>query len=197
MARLCYPTPMTQDKTNSNSSPYVLIGKVHSAQGIKGEIFVSIFSEEAEWADQWQTLSLSSHQQTTPRQEFKILHKREHQKQKKWGFALRLQGVNDRNASEALVGSQVYIPESFVTTEGVDDIYLREVLGFRVIDQKRGDVGEVIGFAGNWMQDLLVVRGEAGEFEVPFVEPILCETDKDNKRLIMDIPMGLVAGEEL
>lgn len=176
---------------------YVLIGKIHSAQGIKGEIFVSIFSEEAEWADRWETLYVSKDKEQQPSAEFAIASARTHKKLGRWGFAVRLDNVKDRNRAEELKGLKVYVPEDFLVSEEGEAIYLREVLGFRVIDQTRGDVGEVVGFAGNAMQDLLVIESEKGQFEVPFVEPLLVETDRDNKKLIMDIPQGLVAGEEL
>ncbi len=178
-------------------SGFVFVGKVHSAQGIKGEIFVSIYSGEAEWADEWETLFLSDDKTEAPTQELKILKIREHQKQGRWGFSLNLESITDRNKAEELKGQKVYIPESFLVSDEGEEIYLREVLGFRVIDQTRGDVGVVVGFSGSALQDLLVVKGEEGQFEVPFVDPIHISTDKDKKQLQMDIPQGLVAGEEL
>ncbi len=182
---------------STEQSKFVLIGKVHSPQGIRGEIFVSIFSGEAAWYEQWDTLYLSSDSEDAPTSEMKIIKSREHQKQGRWGFAVSTEEVKDRNRAETMKGYKVYIPESFLISEEGEGLYLREVLGFRVIDKTRGDVGEVIGFSGNSMQDILVIEGAKGHFEVPFVEPILMETDKDNRLLQMDIPLGLVAGETL
>ena len=183
--------------TLMSDEKFVSIGKIHSAQGIRGELFVHIFSGEAEWMDQWHDLHWSEKVDTVPKAFSKITSKRVHEKQKKWGFALRLDEVKDRNDAEAWVGRKVYVPESFLVSEEGEEIYLREVLGFRVMDETRGDVGEVVGFSGSAWQDLLVIKNQDGEFEVPFVEPILIETKKDEKILVMDIPQGLVAGEEL
>ncbi len=179
------------------NSKFVLIGKVHSPQGIRGELFVSIFSGEAAWYEQWDTLYLSTDSEESPTLEMKIKRSREHQKQGRWGFAVTTEEVKDRSRAEDMKGYKVYIPESFLISEEGEELYLREVLGFRVVDKTRGDVGEVIGFSGNSMQDILVIEGEQGHFEVPFVEPILIETDKDKRLLQMDIPLGLVAGETL
>lgn len=176
---------------------YVLIGKIHSPQGIRGELYVSIFAEEAAWADQWETLCVSAKEQTAPQQFLQIQTARIHQKQGRWGFVVRLAEVKDRNQAEAMKGMNVYVPEHFLVSEEGEDVYLREVLGFQVIDQERGAVGTVKGFSGNAMQDILVVEGDHGEFEVPFVEPILIEIQKEKQTLLMDIPVGLVAGEEL
>ena len=178
-------------------SSYVHIGKIQSAQGIKGEIFVMIFSGEAAWADQWDILYWGGKDSTEPEGNTKIVKARTHEKQKKWGFVLKVEDVPDRNEAELWVGRQVYIPEEFLTSEEGEEIYLREVLGFRVKDIDRGDVGEVVGFAGSDFQDLLIIKNDVGEYEIPFVHPIHLETDKDKKELIVDIPEGLVAGEEL
>ncbi len=176
---------------------FVKIGKIHSAQGIKGKLFVLIFAGEAHWADQWEILFSSDREGEHPDRETPIESFKPHSKQKKWGFMVDIKGVTDRTEAEKWVGREVFVPESFLTSEEGEEIYLREVLGFEVIDQTRGSVGEVIGFAGNDFQDLLIIKGEEGEFEVPFVEPLLIEIDKNKKQIAMDIPQGLVAGEEL
>ncbi len=188
---------MDQKKDAGKSDSYVMIGKVHSAQGIRGDLYISIFAEEANWAEQWDRLYCSKKNEDKPQQSFKIIKKRQHQKQKRWGFVVSVEGVADRNQSEAMVGSNVYIPEHFLVSGEGEDLYLREVLGFRVLDQQRGDVGEVVGFSGNSMQDILVIKNDIGEYEVPFVSPIHLQTDKEKQQLLMDIPQGLVAGEEL
>lgn len=176
---------------------FVLIGKVHSAQGIKGELYISIFAEEAAWVDQWEEVHLSQENENAPSLTHEIDWWREHAKQKRWGYVVRLKDIKNRNQAEELVGMKVYIPEAFLVSQEGESMYLREVLGFRVIDESRGDVGEIIGFSGSDFQDLLVIENEKGVFEVPFVEPILKKMDKDNKQLLMDIPFGWVVGEEL
>ncbi len=184
------------NKKNSDTA-FVFIGKIHSPQGIKGELFVSIFPEEAVWVEQWKTLFLSTESEEHPSQEMTIEWAREHKKQGRWGFVIRVAEIADRNQAEEMKGLKVYIPEEFLVSEEGEDIFLREVLGFEVIDRTRGSVGEVVGFSGNAMQDIVIIEGSHGPFEVPFVEPILVKIDKDNKQLQMEIPMGLVAGEEL
>ena len=177
---------------------FVLIGKVHSPQGVRGQVFISIFAEEASWVEKWQTLHLSPRVHDRPSEQHKILIKKPHQKQKKWGYVLTLEGVNDRNKVEEWIGYKVYVPEEFLVSEEGESIYLREVLDFKVHDVNRGFVGQVVGFSGHSLQDLLVIEHPDGErFEVPFVEPLLIKIDQSKKTIEMDIPLGLVPGEEL
>jgi len=177
---------------------FVWIGKVHSPQGVRGQIFVSIFAEEASWVEKWKKLHLSPRDHESPDQQYKILIKKPHQKQKKWGFVLTLEGVDDRNKVEKWVGFKVYIPEEFLISAEGESIFLREVMDFQVHDKIRGLVGRVVGFSGHNLQDLLVIEHPCGDrFEVPFVEPLLIKIDTPEKRIEMDIPLGLVPGEEL
>jgi 16S rRNA processing protein RimM len=177
---------------------YVAIGKLHSPQGVRGQVFVHIFSQEAHWVDLWQELLMSPASENRPSVTIKIQKWREHQKQKKWGYVLSLDGVTNRNQVEPWVGYTVYVPESFLQSQDGENIYLREVLGYSVVDQKRGPVGQVQGFSGSQWQDLLVISHPTGEtFEVPFVEPLLLSIDHAQRQISMDIPYGLVCGEDL
>ncbi|MEM7646516.1 MAG: hypothetical protein AAF203_06385 [Pseudomonadota bacterium] len=136
---------------------HVHIGKIHSPQGVRGDVFVLVFAGEAAWIDQWDVLSFSQNRAVKPSNELKIQKKRIHQKQKKWGVVIHLEGVDDRSAAEELVGENVFIPESFLVSEPGEEIYLREVLGFDVIDESRGCVGQVFGFSGTNLQDLIII----------------------------------------
>lgn len=180
------------------SAKYLHVGKVLSAQGVRGDIFIYIFSQEAAWIDQWETLFISPQEDESPQRQIEILKVKAHQKQRKSGFVLKLKGFDNRNFAEEIIGQKVYIPEEFLISKEGEGIYLREILHFSVTDKERGPVGEVIGFMDNGFQDLLVIKHPSGEeFEVPFVEPLLIEIKTNEKEILMDIPFGLVPGEEL
>ena len=176
---------------------YQHVGKIHSAQGIRGELFIYLFARQAFWEDQWKNLAFGPKGAKQPQRFLEILSKRKHRKKSKPGFVLKLESIHDRHQAEELAGCDVFIPENFLTTGDDESFYLREVLGFQVLDQTRGNVGEVVGFSGSFMQDILVIRGVHGEFGVPFVFPIYRSTNKEKRELVMDIPQGLVAGEVL
>jgi 16S rRNA processing protein RimM len=177
---------------------YIKVGKIHSAQGIRGEIYVYLFAEEAFWIEKWTTLYLSDHSENEPSRNIQIKKVKIHQKQKKVGFVISLENIDNRNLAEELVGLSVFVPEEFLISKEDEGIYLREIIGFKVFDIERGAVGEVIGFSGSDFQDLLVIKNlEEDSFEVPFVKPLLIEIDRKNKIIKMDIPFGLLPNEEL
>ncbi len=183
-------------KTESlqNQQTYLSVGRVHSAQGLKGDIFIDFSVREASWKDRWEHLTLFSMGNW---QVLKILKKRPHRKKGKTGFVLTVQSIENRNRAEEFVGQDVFVPREFLISGDGKIMDLREILGFRVLDKTRGDVGEVVGFSGSSKQDILVIFGHEGEFEVPFVHPIHLSTNREKRELVMDIPLGLVYGEEL
>ena len=177
---------------------FVQLGKIQSTPGVRGDVCVFILAGEAHWAEAWDSLHYNEENSNQPAFEKKILRKKPHKKQKKWGYVLSLEGVDTMEKAQALVGQWVFVPEAFLVSGEDEEIYLREVLGFQVKDETRGLVGTIKGFSGNDFQDLLVIKDQDGnEFEVPFVEPLLVEINKEDKTVLMDIPIGLVPGEDL
>ncbi len=170
-----------------------LIGKVHSTQGLRGHIFVLLKAENPPWIKKWKTLYLSSSEnEETAKQEYEILQKREHSKQGKDGWVLLLKDVADKNTSDTLEKQFVWIPESFLTSQKGEKIFLREIENFLVVDKERGEVGPIVGFSSNGPQDLIQIQTGLGIYDVPLVEPFIKKIDYDAKKIHMDIPQGLL-----
>ncbi|MFN8789920.1 MAG: ribosome maturation factor RimM [Bdellovibrionales bacterium] len=165
------------------------IGKVKDPHGLKGELYILVFSKDVSWLSRLQELQLR--RSTEAPQTYKILTKRAH----KDGFLVRVTGIEDRNASEAVKGCEVWIPEELLVSRKGETIFLREILGFAVFLKDRC-VGHVESFSSNGPQDLLVIRNEEHVFEVPFVEAFIVNLDFSNRRLEMDFPEGLIKLED-
>lgn len=169
-----------------------LIGKVHSSQGVKGAIFILLDIENPPWLDKWDTLVLSTKPTTQDFKSYTIRRKAPHGKQGKKGFIVELEEVADRDLAEELVHSAVWVPEDFVSSQAGETIYLREILGFEVVDETRGPVGPVVSFSSNGPQDLLCVKYGETEYDIPFVKAFLKNIDFPGKKIFMDIPQGLL-----
>ena len=114
------------------------------------------------------------------------------------GWILKLKGVRDRNHAEALAKSAVYIDETLLeeNREG-EQIYLKQILEFEVIDPKGVKLGVIRSFSTNGLQDLLVIETVDGrEGLIPLVDAFLVHIDFDKKQVTMDLPPGLLGDEE-
>lgn len=172
---------------NQKSNAWKLVGKIKDAQGLKGEVYVLIFSGEMEWKSKLRSILLSTEETPEQGQEFEVTKAQNH----KTGLILKLKGIENRNQSEELKGKLLFISsEHFVSKKG-ERIFLNEILGFQVFDGDRA-VGEIVQFSSNGPQDLLVIEQNQKKYDIPFVEAFLVEIDFKNRIVKMNLPEGLL-----
>jgi len=112
-----------------------------------------------------------------------------------WGHkgreVLKFAGVDSISAAEQLVGSWVEIEadQALILPEGT--YYDHDLIGCRVLDRGGnylGEVAQVQRIPGN---NLLLVRGEKGEFLIPAAGEICREVSIPDKRIVVEMPEGL------
>lgn len=171
------------------------MGKVAGAQGVRGEVFVLLFSGEAAWIDKLEVALLAS--DPWPGQAdhaLKVLSKRLHSKQGGVGLILKLEGVTDRDQAEGLLkGKFLYLPDEFLRSAPGEEPYLREFLDLKLLNPTGDLIGVVRGFSSNGPQDLLEVHSGSGEVHlIPLIKSWLVSRDTDKGELVMDLPEGLL-----
>jgi 16S rRNA processing protein RimM len=160
---------------------------VKSAHGIRGEIYIQLNAGQADWLEDLNKLWLCPAGSTELRA-WDVQMCRPH----KEGLIVRLAGVPDRNAAEELRKQSIYIEESLLVAEPNDGFYLKQILGFTVVESSGAVVGEIVGFGSNGPQDLLRVRRDGStEALIPLVEAFLRDIDFDKRVVTMDLPQGL------
>ncbi|MGZ3723365.1 MAG: ribosome maturation factor RimM [Bdellovibrionales bacterium] len=168
------------------------MGWVKQAHGIRGELFVQLYARKADWLSDLNNIFLLAPKETSLKS-WEVEVCRPH----KDGLILKVKGVNDRNLSETMKRTGVYIPEETLVADEDDGIYLKRVLDFEVIDPAGVILGKITGFATNGMQDLLRVQTPKGhEALIPFVEAFIVNIDFDKHQVKMDLPQGLIDLEE-
>jgi 16S rRNA processing protein RimM len=172
-----------------------MMGRVHSSQGVKGAIYILLETQNPEWLDEWNTLFLTPGPDSRVFTSYPIRRKSPHGKQGLKGYIVELENIDDRDLAEKLVKNSVWVPKEFIASKKGETIYLREILGFIVVDEERGEVGPIIDFSTNTAQDLLVVDFKGESYDIPFVDAFIQKIDFKNKKVFMDIPQGLL-GEE-
>lgn len=184
---------MNKRKVLPNTPGFTTVGKVKKAHSLRGEVYIYIFAKEAEWLPLLEKAYLIQEISEMPGNSVK--HTTYEIEKKKWhkeGIIAKLRGVDDRNASEALVGALFEVPDEFFVSDSEGDFYLREILQFSLENQDGEILGQVIGFSTNNAQDLAVVRSEANkDFLVPLIDDWIVELNREEKVLKMDLPEGL------
>jgi len=162
----------------------VVIGRIGKAHGIRGDVTVEVRTDEPERRFAVGTALLSTH--ATP---LVIADARDHSGR----LLLRFEGIDDRNAAEALRGTMLEADiDPTEMPQDEDEYYDRQLIGLaalRVNGQPLGTISDVVHLPGH---DLLAVTHPTrGEVLVPFVHEIVTEVDLLEGRVMIDPPGGL------
>ncbi|EOZ96473.1 16S rRNA processing protein RimM [Indibacter alkaliphilus LW1] len=95
-------------------------------------------------------------------------------------------------AASNLVGSALYLPLSQLEELKDDQYYYHELIGFEVLDQNIGQIGEVKVIYDLETQDLLGVEHKGREVLIPLQDGIVQKVDKAEKKVYCQLPEGLL-----
>jgi 16S rRNA processing protein RimM len=96
-----------------------------------------------------------------------------------------LEGVNDRNASEALQGMDVAVLREEMPEADEDEYYWDELIGLDVLNIQGEALGRVVGLLETGANDVLQVQGERLRL-IPFVEAYIQSVDVATGKIVVD-----------
>ena len=166
------------------------VGRVVKAHGIGGEVVVEIRTDDpaARFAP-GNTLRAKRSRDSGEGVSYVVADAREHGAR----LLVRLAGVDDRDAADALRGSLFVVDsDDLPPIDEPDTYYDHQLEGLRVrttAGQDLGVVAEVLHTAGG---ELLAVRRDSGEVLVPFVSAIVVSVSLQDRLVEIDPPEGLL-----
>jgi len=105
-------------------------------------------------------------------------------------WAVKVEGVPDRTAAEAMVGAEVLAPREELGEAGEGRLLWVDLVGLEVVTAAGEAVGRVTGLMETGAVDVLVVTGPRGEKLVPLAPYV--EVDRQGRRIVVDPPPGLL-----
>ncbi|PZU92859.1 MAG: ribosome maturation factor RimM [Pseudanabaena sp.] len=171
---------------------WLIIGKIVSPQGLKGEMRILSYSDFPERFENAGKRWIAPTEKHEP-QEIMLLSGREIAGKKNL-FVIRLEGIDDCDRAEALRNYVMMIKPSDRPYLEPNEYMIADLVGCNVYHQPTGQfLGEVISIiaAGN---DLLEVQNpQNNEIAlIPFVEAIAPFVDIHQKRIEITPPVGLI-----
>lgn len=108
-------------------------------------------------------------------------------------LVLKLAGVDSIEAAEALRGAELVVHPEARLPLGEGEYYMSDLVGFSLIDRHDGrEIGPVTGWQESPGSILLTVQSGSREVLIPFVRAICSEIDTSGRRILADIPNGLL-----
>lgn len=169
----------------AGDSPGLEVGRVSKAHGITGELRIVPHWESSDALSQVEQIWLTSNGKRT---EYALERARAVPR----GYLVKLRGVDDRNAAEALQGATVSVARSALAPLEPGEYYLVDLIGSKVLGPE-GEIGEVTGIASHPTVDVIVVRlADGSKVEQPLSEPWLASVDIAARQVILSSLDGLM-----
>ncbi len=156
------------------------LGYVARAHGLHGELRIHLHAEES-------TTLFDVERAWIGGQERKIVSARP----TNGAVLLTIEGVDDREAADALRGSTVEVERADVVLEE-GEYLLGDLPGCTVVDAEGRELGRVVEVipAG---QPILVIHGDDREIMIPLVPEFVLAVDVEARRIVVEPPEDLPA----
>lgn len=92
----------------------------------------------------------------------------------------------------ALVGHDLYLPLDLLPELTGNQFYFHEVVGFRIVDEEKGDIGILQTVIDYPAQPLFQIMKDETEILIPVIDPVIQKVDRENKIIFIKAPNGLI-----
>lgn len=167
----------------------LVVGRVVKAHGIAGELVVEVRTDDPDLRFVPGAALRGRPSKGGTERRFVIETVRPHSGR----LLVRLEGVSDRNAADALRGTVFLVDTGELPPiEDPDEFYDHQLEGLRVVTVDGGEVGTVSEVLHTPAGELLAVRAADREVLVPFVSAIVVSVSLADGTVVIDPPEGLL-----
>ena len=162
------------------------LGKIAKKFSFKGEVLIYLDTDEPELYEDMESVFVDFNKNLIP---FFIVSSNLH---KNDFLRVKFEDVEDEAAADEIIGREVYLPISMLPKLEGNKFYFHEVIGFDIEDKRLGVFGKIVSINDSSAQPLFEVINGTVEILVPMIDQFLMKIDRENKKVIMDLPEGLV-----
>lgn len=127
----------------------VQIGFIRGAHALKGHVVVHVFSDNEDALTEYGPVYNADQSQ-----QFDIQVTGD----KGGDFLCLVNNIRDRNGSEALRGTKLYIPEDALPEPDEDEFYIKDLIGLTALDEQGTVLGKVVNVADFVHHDALDIE---------------------------------------
>ena len=162
------------------------LGKIAKKFSFKGEVLIYLDTDEPEIYENMESVFVECNKNLVPFFiENSSLHKNDF-------LRVRFEDVSNEEEADAILGNAVYLPLKMLPKLSGNKFYFHEVVGFEIEDQRIGVFGVIQSINDSTAQPLFEVLNGEVEILVPMIDHFLVKIDRANKKVIMNLPEGLV-----
>ena len=167
-----------------DTTGYVELGIIQRKKGLKGDLVV-LFDRDITQLDALQGLFIQIEHTLVPYRVAQL--SLQHHK-----VIVKLQGVDTPEEAHYLQGRAFFVPEDTLAQLAPKEVYLQQLIGYHVVDNKEGKLGKVATIYSLPQQHLLAVDYLGQKLHIPYHEDIVKQVDDKKKRIAVQLPPGFI-----
>ncbi|WNM19913.1 ribosome maturation factor RimM [Flavobacterium capsici] len=162
------------------------LGKIAKKFSFKGEVLLYLDTDEPELYENLESVLVEMNKNLIPFFiENSSLHKNDF-------LRVKFEEVDSEEEADSIIGCEIYLPLTMLPKLEGNKFYFHEVIGFKIEDKRLGIVGEIVSINDTTAQPLFEVLNNGVEILIPMIDHFLLEIDRKNKKVVMDLPEGLI-----
>jgi len=104
----------------------------------------------------------------------------------------KLEDVSDEETANVLLRKKIYLPLELLPKLTGNKFYYHEVIGFKIIDQKKGEIGTILKINDQTAQPLFEVNDGNKKILIPLHDDLLINLNRKDKSILVNLPDGLI-----
>jgi 16S rRNA processing protein RimM len=165
----------------------IVIARIGAPHGVRGEVRLKLFAADPAALQDYGPL------RSRDGREFTVTAMRPASGASPDMLVVRLAGVADRTAAEALTNLDLMVDRGRLPPPGEDDFYQADLIGLAAMTADGARLGTIIAVPNYGAGDLLEIAPPQGQtLLVPFTRAIVPVVDIASGRVVIDPPEGLL-----
>ena len=170
---------------NAEKDKFFCLGKIIRTHGYRGELVIVLETDKPDEYHYLNMIFINIDQSLVPwfiidieiRDDLAIV---------------KLEDIEELEHARNFVKKEIYLPIGKLGHLNGTDFYFHEVIGFKVIDKIKGEIGKVEDILDRPEQSLIMIMKGEKEILVPLTDEMIMEVDRKNKTLYLNTPPGLI-----
>ncbi len=162
------------------------LGKIVSKHSYKGEVHIKLDTDQPHLYENLESVFVAIGNSLIP---FFITQARLH---KTSLLRVKFEEVNDEEGADEIMGSEIYLPLDQLPELTGNQFYYHEIIGFKVLDLKHGEIGQVKSIIDTAAQAILELDHNGDQILIPINKDIIIKLDRNKKEVHVNTPEGLV-----
>jgi 16S rRNA processing protein RimM len=162
------------------------LGKIVRKHSFKGEVVIKLDTDEPELYQEMESVFVNLGNNLIP------FFMKESLLQKGNQLRVQFEGIENEEDADSILRAGIYLPLTLLPKLTGKQFYYHEIIGFAVIDQIHGNIGNITGVNDTTAQALFEVEKKGRQILVPMIDEFILLVDRKNKELHLKTPQGLI-----